>query len=267
MRPFHFTLIIILALTAGLSLRADIVKIPNGIEHTDWDLLLQQYVDKDGLVDYAGWHQSKEDRRRLDVYLAQFAKIGLEPDQQPLDYRVAALNNLYNALTIQWMLENFPVESIRKTDNPWKKARHPVGGRLVTLDEVEHETLRPDISWKVHSMVVCAARSCPPLLDRAFLPETWEAQMEERYRSWFARVDLNTFNRESKTVTISKIFDWYGEDFTGEDSLREVIRRYAPESEQAWLKETKFRIRYMDYHWGLNAQSDIGKDFKNSWFF
>lgn len=258
------TLLPLFALFSVLS--AAPVAIPSGIDHSDWSRLLEKYVDPDGFVDYRGWAASTEDRERIRQYLAQFEPAPASPEETSFDYRVAALANAYNAFTIEWILRNFPVASIRQTKRPWKAQRHRVGGRLVSLDEIEHDTLRPLIGWKVHSMVVCAARSCPPLQREAFTPENWEAQMRRIYRIWLGRPDLNRWDPADKSIRLSKIFSWYREDFSEPNSIPEILRRFAPESYRNLPDDPDFRIRYLDYHWGLNAQSSLGKDYNHGWF-
>ncbi|MGJ3241574.1 MAG: DUF547 domain-containing protein [Opitutales bacterium] len=246
------------------TLQAETPPFPAGIDHRPWDRLLKTYVDERGLVDYAGWHANAGDRAALDRYIAQFAPASKTPATG--DDAIASLINAYNAITIAWILDNYPTPSIRKTDDPWDVERWQLGGERVSLDDIEHVFLRPEISWAVHSVVVCAARSCPPLRREAFTANNWYALMEDSYRRWLARDDLNRFLPEKNTVRLSKIFDWYEEDFTGEHTIPAVLRRYAPERYEAFLKGD-FKIRFLDYHWGLNAQSDLGKDYDHGWFF
>lgn len=259
---FRFWIRAALALTvvSGAAARPEV---PSGIDHGPWDELLGKYVDEKGLVDYRGWHSNKEDLRALDDYLAQFAPAPETPASG--DEKIASLINAYNAFTIQTVLKNFPTESIRKLDDPFDGERHRVGGELVSLDHIEHRMLRPMIGWKVHSVVVCAARSCPPLLDEAYFPDTWEEQMKERYRTWLARGDLNEYDTGGfgNTVEISKIFDWYDKDFKGNNSIQNVLRRFGPEEYKDFFAEG-FRTRHKKYHWGLNAQSDLGKDYSHN---
>ena len=246
---------------------APTIAVPAGIDHTDWQRLLRQYVDDKGLVDYGAWVQSETDLQALDKYLEQYA-----PQTEVLaegDEEAAALVNAYNAFTIQWILENYPIESIRLLDDSWGGKRHTIGGKQVSLDEIEHSNLRPLLSWKVHALIVCAARSCPPLYDNAFSKENFADEIDARYRVWLARSDLNDFAsnnldpNKKNVIRVSKIFDWFDEDFRGEGSLRKILMNYAPEDFQPLLKSEEYKIEYLDYHWGLNDQSDLGKDYKH----
>ena len=144
--------------TAGKSAA---VEVRSGIDHAPWHRLLQKYVDEHGLVDYAAWKASAADREALASYLAQLA-----PAAEPMargDERAATLINAYNALAISWMLGLYPIASIRKTSHPFDERRHEVGGRKVSLDDIEHGTLRPELGFRIHAAISCASRSCPPL--------------------------------------------------------------------------------------------------------
>jgi hypothetical protein len=246
----------------ALPLLADPVKVPADIDHTAFDTLLQKYVDKQGLVDYAAWKKSKPDMAALDTYLAQFAS----GSQASGNEEIASLINAYNAFTLDFILDHYPTPSIRKLDDPFDGKRYLIGGRKVSADEIEHDTLRPLIGWKVHALVVCAARSCPPLYTQAFTAETWEDTMADRYKTWLARPDLNTYRPQKDRVELSKIFDWYEKDFTGPNTVKDILTRYGPPAQQTFLSSKDYKIKYLDYHWGLNDQSDLGKDYKHSIF-
>ncbi len=237
--------------------------VPSGIDHAPLDSLLQKYVDDKGMVDYSRWKANRSDLDALKEYLAQYAPTPETPAEG--DEEIAALINAYNAFTIEFILDHYPTESIRLLDDPFDGKRHTMGGEKVSVDDIEHEMLRPMIGWKVHAIVVCAARSCPPLLNRAYLPDTWKAQMDERYRTWLAREDLNAFDtgRFRNTVEVSRIFRWYSEDYTGEHSIEAVLRRFGPEQHRDFLAGD-FRVTYQSYHWGLNDQSDLGEDYSHS---
>lgn len=237
--------------------------VPAHIDHEPFDLLLRTYVDDRGLVDYAGWHASAEDGARLKSYLAQFAPVTTDAAKGP--EWVASLVNAYNAFTIDFILDHFPIESIRLLNDPFTGKRNNVGGKLISVDFIEHDMLRPIIGWKVHSMVVCAARSCSPLLNRAYRADDWEKTMEERYRTWLARADLNHYQPGRKRATVSKIFDWYSADFTGEHSVMAILARFGPTAHRDFLQSEDYRISFMNYHWGLNAQSDLGQNYRHSW--
>lgn len=226
--------------------RAAPVDVPRRIDHDPFDRLLKKYVDDRGLVDYAAWKNSADDVKALhDYYTMQFAAAGPFADGNE---KVASLINAYNAFTIQWILDNYPVKSIKATRSPWAAKRWRVGGRLVSLDEIEHETLRPLVGYRIHAVLVCAAKSCPPLRPGAYMPAKLGEQLDDAMRRWLAREDLNTFNPQAGHAQLSKIFSWYGDDFKkAEGGLRGVLEKCAP-------TPGDYKIGYRSYNWELNAQ-------------
>lgn len=248
---------------------AGMIQVPTGINHQAWDSLLQKYVDARGLVDYSSWHKSPADRTKLNDYLQQYAAKAEVTARG--DERIAALINAYNAFTIDFILDNYPTESIRLLDDEFKGKRYRIDGTLYSAEDIELATLRPLIGWKMHSAVVCAARSCPPLLNRAYFTEDWEKKTEARYRLWLARPDLNSYDPDSGwgrrgKVEISKIFLWHSVDFNGAVSVSDVLEHYGPHRYFNFLKKAKYRIGYQDYHWGLNDQGNVGADYEHSIF-
>jgi hypothetical protein len=63
-------------------------------------------------------------------------------------------------------------------------------------------------------------------------------------------------------VFVSPIFKWFRDDFTGEGEISKVLARYAPDRHRALVEKDDFKIGYLEYHWGLNDQSDRGRDFR-----
>src|SRR6516164_6133845 len=144
------------------------VPVPPNVSHQAWDALLKKYVTDRGLVGYADWKKNQTDLAALDSYLKQFAE---KPQTPASGYDAAAsLINLYNATTIRWILANYPTDSIKGLKDSFAAKRHDVGGRKVSLDEVENNALRPLLGYRTHAVLVCAARSCPPLQRFAYTP-------------------------------------------------------------------------------------------------
>jgi hypothetical protein len=219
------------------------VEVAARVDHEDWDRLLKKYVDDRGLVAYADWKTSEPDRAALRRYLeglagpAQPAAVGAD--------RAASLLNAYNALTISWVLENYPTRSIQATTAPFKERRHRVGGRPVSLDDIEHASLRPAFGYRVHGALVCAARSCPPLSRDAYDTSRLDEQLDAAMRRWLARADLNRF--EDGRVRVSPIFRWFREDFDRAGGVEAVLRRHGPGKVSQGVK-----VEYLDYDWTLN---------------
>ncbi len=238
---------------------APTVQVPSGIEAKGWDALLKKYVNDKGLVAYESWKNNAADLKTLDEFVSSYAASAEKPAQG--EEEIAALINAYNAFTVRWILQNYPTESIRDLDDSWGAARWKIGGRSISLDEIEQKNLRPLYGWKVHATIVCAARSCPPLQREAFTAGNLPELTNRAYRAWLGRDDLNGFEPGAKSATISPIFKWFKGDFTGEGELSKVLARYAPEKDRAFLESGDVKIDYLEYDWGLNDQGGHGKKY------
>jgi hypothetical protein len=108
------------------------------------------------------------------------------------------------------------------------------------------------IGYRAHAVLVCAARSCPPLQRAAYASDKFEAQDDEAFRVWLARKDLNKFLPDEKKLEISSIFKWFKQDFEKADGIPQIRGRYAPPSVREFAASGKYDIKYLPYNWGLN---------------
>lgn len=155
---------------------------------TAYDSLLKRYVspNPDGVnrVDYARWHKSADDRRALDTYVAQLS--ARNPSAMPRTEALAYWGNLYNAVTLKVILDRYPVSSIRDIKSsgnwldfksyagPWREQRVTVEGKKLSLDNIEHDIMRPTFKDpRVHYVVNCASFGCPNLMNRAWRAATF----------------------------------------------------------------------------------------------
>lgn len=236
------------------------VKVPSGIDHSDWDSLLKKYVDEKGLVNYAGWKADAGDMAALDGYLKQFAAKADKPADGM--EKAASLVNAYNAFTIRHILAAYPIESIHETDKPFETKKWEVGGDTVSLNDIENGTLRPMLKYRAHSVLVCAARSCPPLQRTAYTGDSFESQNDKAYMDWLGREDLNKFMPKKNEAEISEIFKWFKGDFEKSLPVPNVIARYGPPPAKELAKGgDKFEVGYLSYNWGLNDHGEHGRSY------
>ncbi len=209
-------------------------------------------------VDYAALRGSA-DWERLVASLD-----AADPDALPdRAHRLAFWINVYNVLAIDVVVKGGPVDSIRDLGSwwrpVWKRPAGRVGGREVTLDEVEHAILRPMGEPRIHVAIVCASTSCPSLLRVPYRPETLEEQLARQSRAFVAdpRKGL-AVDREARQVRVSKIFSWFEEDFAGGGGVLAFVVQHAPEAVRPWLEahEDELRLNSLDYDWTLNALDD-----------
>ena len=205
-------------------------------------------------VDYASLVRSKE----LDTLVAQVKAS--RPSALGHHARLAFWINAYNILTLDLVRRHHPVASIKDIGSffspVWKIELATIEGRPISLDTIEHEILRPEGDPRIHGAIVCASKSCPPLMRRPFRPETLDADLDFAMRAWLASPAKGvSIDRAAKEVRISKIFKWFEDDFEAKGGVRAVITRYVSPADATWLKGPgrHSTFRYFDYDWLLNG--------------
>ncbi len=260
-------LIIVVLICIGVVARTNAqsgenVDVRAGINHDEFDRLLKKYVNEQGLVNYGAWKQNAADVSALDEYLKQFAEKAENPAQE--NEKAASLVNAYNAFVLRWILSNYPTESIQQLKDSFSGKRNEIGGRKVALDDIEHGTLRPLIGYRAHAVLVCAARSCPPLQRFAYTADKFDEQDDTAYRAWLARDDRNRFLPSEKKVEISSIFKWFKDDFEKSGGIPKVLARYAPLPVHEFAASGNYEIKYLPYDWGLNDQGPHGRHYSRA---
>lgn len=210
--------------------------------HAAFNGLLKQHV-RGGLVDYAGL---KKNPAALSGYLAETAAVAKGDFKAwSRDQRLAFLINVYNAATLQAILTNYPLKSIKDINGgkgPWKDANIPLLGKTTSLDAIENEMIRPEFKEpRIHFALVCAAIGCPPLRPEAYVAEKLDAQLADQTKVFLA--DKGKNRSDGGTLYLSPIFDWYGKDFSGDPAV--WVR--------PWLGAGD-RVKFTDYDWSLNRQ-------------
>lgn len=252
-------------LVAGCGAQTDRRETPSA----RWDTLARRFVDARGRVDYAGL-RSEPSFARLVAALATF-----EPSSLPDDAaRLAFWINAYNILTIHGVLERLPTDptewpawkptSIRVDGKPfWKGVAFRVANRTLTLDAIEHDVIRGDRRYRdprIHVALVCAARGCPPLLDRAYRGPRLAVQLDARMRRELTDTGRTEW-RGIRAVRVSQVFTWYRDDFTNEtftphaDTLGAFLARYVADAAKARaLADGSCTIEFREYDWRLNLR-------------
>ena len=222
------------------------------VNNSIYAALLKAYVHN-GRVNYRGF---KSEETRLDRYLAVLA--GVKPADLSRDERFAFYINLYNAWTIKLILTGYPgVTSIKDLggflSTPWKKKIVRSDGQVLTLDQVEHEILRPEFKDpRVHFAINCAALSCPPLASEPYRGDSLNQQLDAAATAFINRSDRNYL--EDETLHVSRIFKWFSEDFGG--AVVDFVLKYAKGDllSQLQQKHDDLRVKYLSYDWSLNGK-------------
>ena len=231
------------------------------IDHNAWQALLDQYlvVHESGInrVDYASLKSNPADLESLNKYLSSLQSV--DPRGYSRAVQMAYWINFYNALTVKVVTDAFPVDSIRDiheswipNTGPWGDVYAEVAGQELTLDNIEHNILRP--IWKdprIHYAVNCASIGCPNLSTIAFTASNLEALLEQGARDYINHlrgVDVI----DSDFMVISSIYDWFVIDFgDSEEGVLKHLIQYADEELAQQLQDFTGAIDY-EYDWDLN---------------
>jgi hypothetical protein len=167
--------------------------------------------------------------------------------------------NAYNILAIDVVARNYPVSSIKDAGSllrpVWKRRAGTIEERDVTLDGIEHRTLRPMGDPRIHGAIVCASLSCPPLRREPYRAESLDAQLDDNVRRWLADPRKGVaVGPGLHTLRVSSIFKWFAEDFEAQGGVPAFVERHGPDEAGALIREGGARvgIGYLDYDWSLN---------------
>lgn len=227
------------------------------VDHAVWDRFLADYVaaGDDGINRVAYHSVAPVDRRALADYIGHLSAMRISSFDRP--EQRAFWINLYNALTVQVVLDHYPVDSIRDidvspglfADGPWGKKLVIVEDEALSLDDIEHRILRP--IWRdprLHYALNCAALGCPNLQPVAFTAANADGLLDAAARAYVnhprgVRVD-------GETLHLSKLYSWYAEDFETEGLVAHIQRHADPELGVTFA--SVLRRADIDYDWALN---------------
>ena len=227
--------------------------LPAQTGHKSFSLWLKQYVDPQGNVDYTKCKKNPQAQQQLNTYL-DWLKQNPPSASAPKSQRLAFWINLYNAATIRLVLDHYPVESIRDIEqrtgkSPWEMKTVKVKKKTYTLNEVEHTLIRPVFKDpRVHFALVCAAKSCPKLLNEAYTAQRLNSQLDAQARYFLNRSGKNQLS--TRTAAVSKIFEWFEKDFLADNNtLTGYLNQYA-----AVKINPTAHVSYLHYDWSLNEK-------------
>ena len=240
--------------------------------HASWTALLKRHVVllRGGQASQVRYVGMQADRAALVSYLRSLSAVPraafdafTKPQQQ------AFLINAYNASTVELILTRYPsLKSIKDLggtfSSPWKAKGIDLLGTRLSLDDIEHTMLRKRGVYdeaRVHFAVNCASVGCPMLREEAFVADRLDAQLEQQAERFMADRSRNRWSSQRQRLELSKIFDWYGEDFElghrGIGSLAAFAARHADlladaPADRERIRNGTVKIVFLDYDWALN---------------
>ncbi|MCH7518522.1 MAG: DUF547 domain-containing protein [Candidatus Dadabacteria bacterium] len=252
--------------------------------YATYNSLLNRYVIN-ARVNYEGFINS---RAEFETFLRTLGSVDENVfESWTEEQRLAFWINAYNAFTIKAIIDHYPIkrsftlvgifyapsDSILQIKGVWTKLQFRALGNMVTLEEIEHETLRKKFNEpRIHMAINCASISCPDLRNEAYTPEKLEEQLADASIKFVNNPDKGVYvNEQSGKVKLSKIFKWFGDDFINNYGSKKLFNNYSLkenavlnftsdyiESEEVkeYLMNNKLKIGYLGYDWHLNEQTD-----------
>ncbi len=206
------------------------------------DAFFSTYI-KDGRVNYKA---IVKNTTSLNNVLDLVKEIRMSKEDSA-EYQAFWING-YNLLVIKGIVESYPIKSPLDIAGFFDVSKHEIGGKNISLNDIEHKMLRAEFPGepRFHFVLVCAGLGCPPIINKAYMPLSLDAQLERQTQS--ALNDPDFIQVVKNKVRISQIFEWYKKDFTkGGQRLVDYINKYRTEK----IPE-KARVSYYEYNWALN---------------
>lgn len=248
---YHIFQLILIPFIVCMNLIYNITISHAAIESRVFAELLNKYVSATG-VDYKGL---KSEENKLDQYLLELEQVQIK-DLSP-SHKMAFYINTYNAWTLKLILSAYPkVKSIKDLGSifksPWKKKIVRINGKTLSLDNIEHDILRPEFKDpRVHFAINCAAKSCPPIRSEPYQGDTLNDQLDEMTTAFINDSKSNYI--DGNRLYVSAIFKWFPEDFNHD--IVDFFLKYARGGLKTELEEKKewIKIKYLYYNWSLNG--------------
>lgn len=218
--------------------------------HRSFDGILHDHVNN-GVVQYP---QIAVDSR-FDLYIDQLNQV--DPNALPThNDRLAFWINTYNAFAIKGILDGYSPRTLFGRYRYFIGRDYRVGGKPINLYDLEQKLLIPDFREpRIHFAIVCASQSCPKLQPWAYSAETIDQQLNDSARGFINDPSRNRFDRENKIAYLSKIFDWFSEDFAAHSgSLMNYVQQFVDDPALAKDLETStYKVEFLEYDWNLNG--------------
>jgi hypothetical protein len=247
LRTVALLLLLLAAALPGLAAEPD---------YSAWSGLLQKYYSPQNGMDYQGLRKS--DLPALVKLVDDLSKV--DAGQLGREEQLAYWINLYNVSTVKLICDNYPKKSIRdlSTDplirfNVFDKKVVPQGGQMISLNDIENVKLREGFKDpRIHFAINCAAKSCPPIRTEAFVGARVNEQLDDQARSFLNGAGAKISKKSGKTtLTVTKIMDWFKEDFEAAGGAAAFTKKFLTPDKQAQL-EGKVGVSFFDYNWDLN---------------
>jgi Protein of unknown function, DUF547 len=242
-----------------------------------FDLILDTYV-RDGYVYYRAL---KTERRRLDEYLRQIALTDV--DKETRNEQIAFWLNAYDALVLRTVIDNYPAprrsteypqRSIRQTPGAFERTVHRVGGRMLTLDQIEQTILPKFQDPRLYFALGRGAVGGGRLRSEVFAADKIETQLAEVASECVTRAECIQVDAATNKLMASAIFSWHEKEFVAayadkaapayanrspiERAILAFVQPKLLQTERDFLEKNTFQLAYKPFDWSLNDLTGRG---------
>lgn len=250
-----------------------------GFDYSDFAEALKINVDDVGMVNYK---KLKAEPEKLRAFITELGNLDRKDfDNWSDNAKIAFWLNAYNALTLNAIIDNYPIKSsffksriypknsIRQIAGVWDKINFKVMGQNLTLGHIEHKILRVQFDEPgIHVAMVCAAMGCPSLRNEPYTGDKLQEQLDDQTSRFLADSAKFKIERTNNRLYLSPIFKWFAVDFTKKYGPKKSIGRHNKEKsavlnfiasyldkvQKDYVLAGKFKIKYLKYDWSLNEQ-------------
>ena len=212
------------------------------LDFTEYDDFLKSHVSSKGIVNF---DKVLKDIDELNEITHNFSKISPNGSWSQSEFKSYWIN-LYNANILKLLAENYPIKSINYITDAFKLDVIEYNGDKISLDFIEHEIIRKLEDPRIHFALYATTISSPALKREAYSMENIEEELKTATINFLNDSTKNKVN--SMTSQLSKVFEWYIEDFGGLEGIRDFVKKYKGEMH----RNTK--IEYLDYNWNLQRK-------------
>jgi hypothetical protein len=252
---------------------------PAGFDHQyrAYATLLQGHVERGGV----NYRRLLGNRSALDAVVRELGAVDKAGEQAfTREERLAYWINAYNLFTLRAVADHYPIQgrwfsiyprnSIRQIDGVWTRIRWRAGGSDLTLDQIEHEIIRPVFKEPlVNFALACGAVSCAPLQGEPFLADRLPQQLESAARAFLAEEQGSRVSGDR--LDVSSRFKWYADDFRAgfaglvtasrsetDRGILGFVATYGPAKAAALARHPAVRLDYLEFDWSLNEADRAG---------
>ncbi|MBL6987386.1 MAG: DUF547 domain-containing protein, partial [Methylobacter sp.] len=197
------------------------------------------------LVDY----QALKENGKLEAAYQQLSNFPIKNLSNKKE-KLAFYINAYNILALKTVIDHWPIDSIKNVGSlfspVWGMSAGNIDGKSLSLDDIENTTLRPMAEPRIHFAIVCASVSCPDLRNTPYSASNMNAELDEQVQQFLGNADKG-LRIDNENIHISKIFDWFGNDFKAVGGVETFIRRYRSDLPKLPLKDD------INYDWSVNG--------------